>query len=351
MNITKHPYGKTADGSAVDLYTLTNDHGMTAKITNYGGIITSLLAPDRTGVLGDVVLGHETLEGYLTRNPFFGCLVGRFGNRIARGRFTLDGVEYSLTLNDGPNALHGGLKGFDKVVWQATGVLGAYGPGLVLRYHSTDGEEGYPGNLHVVVIYTLTGANELRIDYSATTDKPTVVNLTNHTYFNLAGQGDVLGHEMQLFADRFTPVDSTLIPTGELRSVDGSPLDFRTPSSIGARIEADDVQIKLGGGYDHNYVVNGLAGTLRPAAKVYEPVSGRVLTVSTIEPGVQLYSGNFLDGTITGKSGAVYAKRSGFCLETQHFPDSPNQPNFPSTVLRPGETYRSTTVFKFSALD
>jgi aldose 1-epimerase len=348
MNITKHPYGQTADGAAVDLYTLTNDNGVEAKITNYGGIITSLRVPDRAGALGDVVLGFDALEDYLTRNPFFGCLVGRFGNRIAKGRFTLNGVEYALALNDGPNSLHGGMAGFDKKVWQASGVITDAGAGVVLRYVSPDGEEGYPGDLSVVVIYLLDNDNALRIAYSATTDKDTVVNLTNHTYFNLAGAGDILGHELKLFADRFTPVDATLIPTGELRSLDGSPLDFRTPSSIGARIDADDEQIKLGGGYDHNYVVNGLAGTLRPAARVAEPTTGRVLEVLTTEPGVQLYSGNFLDGSLTGKGGAVYAKRSGFCLETQHFPDSPNQPAFPTTVLKAGETYRSTTVFKFS---
>lgn len=348
MNLTKQPFGKTADGAAVDLYTLTNDHGVTAKITNYGGILISLLAPDRGGNLGDIILGFDDLDGYLRGHPYFGSIVGRFGNRIAKGKFTLDGVEYSLALNDGPNALHGGLKGFDKKVWHATGVLGAYGPGLVLRYLSADGEEGYPGNLHVVVIYTLTDANELRIDYSATTDKPTVVNLTNHTYFNLAGKGDVLDHEMQLFADQFTPVDETLIPTGELRSVEGTPLDFRASTSIGTRINDSHEQIVRGGGYDHNFAVNGEAGMLRPAAKVHDPASGRVLEVFTTEPGVQFYSGNFLDGAITGKGGAIYAKRSGFCLETQHFPDSPNQPNFPSAVLRPGETYRSTTAFKFS---
>lgn len=347
MNISKQLFGRTADGAAVDVYTLINDNGMEVKITNYGGIIVSLHTPDRTGAVGDVVLGYDHLDGYLAKNPYFGCIVGRFGNRIAKGKFTLNGVEYALAKNDGPNSLHGGLAGFDKKVWQASGVITDAGAGVVLRYTSPDGEEGYPGNLNVVVIYTLTNADELRIAYSATTDKDTALNLTNHTYFNLAGKGDILGHTMQLFADRFTPVDATLIPMGELRSLDGSPLDFRTPTAIGARIAADDEQLRLGGGYDHNFVVNGQAGVLRPAARVTEPTTGRVLEVHTTEPGVQFYSGNFLDGTITGKGGEVYPRRSGLCLETQHFPDSPNQPNFPSAVLKQGETYRSTTVFKF----
>jgi aldose 1-epimerase len=347
MNINKQPFGATLDGAAVDLYTLSNDNGLEARITNYGGIVVSLLAPDKTGALADVVLGHESLAGYLTASPYFGCIVGRYGNRIAKGRFALNGVEYSLATNDGPNSLHGGLVGFDKKVWQASGVIIESGAGVVLRHTSSDGEEGYPGQLHVVVIYILTNANELRIAYSATTDKDTVLNLTNHTYFNLAGKGDILGHEMQIFADHFTPVDATLIPTGELRSLDGSPLDFRASTAIGARIQLNDEQLVLGKGYDHNFVVNGQADTLRPAVRVTEPTTGRALELHTTEPGVQFYSGNFLDGTVTGKNGAVYAQRSGFCLETQHFPDSPNQPGFPSTVLKPGETYRSTTVFKF----
>lgn len=343
--VMKQEFGKTSDGTPVELYTLSNKQGVEAKIMNYGGIVVSLRTPDRTGKSGDITLGFDTLEGYLKPNPYFGAIVGRYGNRIAHGRFKLDGVEYKLAQNNGENALHGGIKGFDKQVWKVKDA----GPQFVeLGYLSRDGEEGYPGNLDVTVRYTLTDNNELRIDYSATTDKDTVLNLTNHTYFNLAGEGDVLQHELKLYADRFTPVDKGLIPTGELRDVAGTPFDFRKPVAIGARINADDEQIRLGGGYDHNFVLNKSGDALAPAAEVFEPHSGRVLVVLTTEPGVQFYTGNFLDGTIHGKGGQVYQRRSAFCLETQHFPDSPNHPEFPTTTLKPGARYHSTTVWKFS---
>jgi aldose 1-epimerase len=347
-SITKTAYGQTQSGQPIDLYTMKNAAGMEADIITFGGTLVSLKVPGRGGQTADVVLGFDNLAGYEAKGPFFGALVGRYGNRIAKGRFKLDGVEYKLAINDGPNSLHGGLKGFDKKVWQAREVPGG-DPALELTYVSKDGEEGYPGTLTAKATYTLTAANELRIDYSATTDKDTVVNLTNHSYFNLAGQGegDILGHAMQINASKFTPVDATLIPTGELRPVDGTPFDFRQPTAIGARINNDDEQLKLGGGYDHNFVVDGHAGTLRLAARVTEPTSGRVLEVSTTEPGVQFYTGNFLNGDAKGK-GKVYQKRYGFCLETQHFPDSPNQPAFPTTTLKPGAEYKSTTVFKFS---
>jgi aldose 1-epimerase len=347
-SLTKSSFGKTREGKSVDIYTLTNGSGMEARITNFGAILVSLKTPDRHGKLDDVLLGFDTVEGYLREHPYFGAVVGRYGNRIAKGQFTLNGKQYKLATNNGPNALHGGIKGFDKAVWQALPVGNS---ALKLTYLSKDGEEGYPGNLTVTVSYTLTDANELRLDYTASTDKDTVINITNHSYFNLAGQGtgDILGHRLMLNADRFTPVDSTLIPTGELRSVAGTPFDFRQPHAIGERIDVKDEQIQFGGGYDHNWVLNGTIGTLRPAARVVEPKSGRVLEVQTTEPGVQFYTGNFLDGAITGKGGKVYNKRYGFCLETQHFPNSPNEPKFPSPVLKPGETYKSTTVFKFSA--
>jgi aldose 1-epimerase len=349
-SVQKSPYGKTADGTAVDLYTLTNKNGVEAKITNYGGIVVSLKVPDRKGIMGDVVLGFDSLSSYTANNPFFGCLVGRYGNRIAKGAFTLDGAAYTLAKNNGPNHLHGGLKGFDKVVWNAEPVPGPGGAGLKLTYRSADGEEGYPGNLDVTVVYTLTDSNALKIDYSAVTDKPTPCNLTNHSYFNLSAgaASDILGTELTIFADRMTPVDKTLIPTGELRSVEGTAFDFRRPVKIGARIGAAEEQIQFGGGYDHNFVLNGEAGSLRLAAVASDSGSGRVMELFTTEPGVQFYTGNFLDGSAVGKNGAVYAKRSGFCLETQHFPDSPNRPEFPSTILKPGETYRTTTIYKFS---
>jgi aldose 1-epimerase len=345
----KTVFGKMSDGTAVDLYTLKNKNGMEAKITNYGGIVVSITVPDRHGKFGDVALGYDSLSSYIANNPFFGCLVGRYGNRIAKGKFKLDGVEYKLAVNNAPNHLHGGIKGFDKVVWKAEPVSEKNGVGLKLSYLSKDGEEGYPGNLNVTVQYTLTDSNALKIDYTATTDKPTLCNLTNHSYFNLSAGAskDILGHELTVLADRFTPVDKTLIPTGELKSVEGTPFDFRKPTRIGDRINDKDRQIQFGGGYDHNFVLNGEAGTLRLAAVASDSLSGRTMEVYTTEPGIQLYTGNFLDGTITGKSGIVYTKRYGFCLETQHFPDSPNRPKFPSTVLRPGETYRTTTVYKF----
>ena len=348
QEMTKQPFGKTPEGEQVELYTLTNSKGMEVSVMTYGGIIVSLKTPDRAGRLADVVLGFGNLDGYLKGHPYFGAIIGRYGNRIAKGRFTLDGVTYKLARNNGENHLHGGIKGFDKVVWKAREA----GPqSLELSYLSKDGEEGYPGNLSVTVTYTLTEAGELKIDYQATTDKPTVLNLTNHSYFNLAGQGegDVLGHQVMIMADRFTPVDAGLIPTGELRAVDGTPFDFRMPRAIGERINAADEQLKLGKGYDHNFVLSGAAGTLRQAARVVEPKSGRVMEVFTTEPAMQLYTGNFLDGTITGKGGKVYQHRYGFCMETQHYPDSPNQAAFPSVVLRPGGRYQTTTVYKFSA--
>jgi aldose 1-epimerase len=349
-SVQKSFFGRTADGTAVDLYTLKNKNGVEARITNYGGIVVSLNVPDRKGAFGDVVLGYDSLSSYVANNPFFGCLVGRYGNRIAKGYFKLDGVEYKLAINNGPNHLHGGLKGFDKAVWKAEPVTGEESAGVRLSYLSTDGEEGYPGNLAVTVVYTLTDSNTLKIDYSATTDKPTPCNLTNHSYFNLSAgtTSDILGTELTVNADRMTPVDKTLIPTGELKSVEGTPFDFRKPMKIGARIDDKDEQIQFGGGYDHNFVLNGEAGTMRLAAVASDSASGRVMEVLTTEPGVQFYTGNFLDGSITGKNGIVYNKRSGFCLETQHFPDSPNHQDFPTTILKPGETYQTTTVYKFT---
>jgi aldose 1-epimerase len=346
----KDSFGKTSDGQSVELYTLTNTHGVEAKITNYGGIVVSLRVPDRSGKMDDVVLGFEQLDGYLKGHPYFGAIIGRYGNRIGKARFTLNGTEYKLAANNSENHLHGGIKGFDKAVWQAKQATVKNGVALELSHLSKDGEEGYPGNLSVTVIYTLTNSNELRIDYSATTDKDTVVNLTNHSYFNLAGQGngDILNHQVQINADRFTPVDSGLIPTGELRSVKGTPFDFTQLTAIGARVNHDDEQLKFGRGYDHNWVLNGKAGTLRQAVRVVEPSTGRVMEVLTSEPGVQFYIGNFLDGSLTGKGGKVYKQRFGFCLETQHFPDSPNKANFPSTVLKKGGRYQTTTIYKFS---
>ncbi len=349
MDILKQPFGKLPDGTDVERYTLTNDNGMVVQIMTYGGIITALHVPDRNGNVGDVVLGYDSLDGYLAKTPYFGCIVGRFANRIAGGRFVLDGVTYQLALNDGPNHLHGGRVGFDKKVWRASAGRSEGAVSLALSYLSKDGEENYPGNLHVTVTYTLTHDNALRIGYLARTDKPTILNLTNHTYFNLAGAGDILDHEIMINADRFTPVNEALIPTGELQAVEGTPLDFRQPTRIGARIEAAHEQITRAGGYDHNFVINGAVGELRLAAHVHEPASGRTLEVHTTEPGMQFYTGNFLDGTVVGKRGMVYGRRAGFCLETQHFPDSPNQPHFPSVVLRPGEGFRSATVFKFAA--
>jgi aldose 1-epimerase len=344
MGTSKEAFGKTADGTAVDLYTLTNVNGLVAKITNYGGIITSLKVPDRNGKLADIVLGYESLDKYLESTPYFGSIVGRYANRIAGGKFTLDGVEYTLATNDGSNSLHGGDKGFDKVVWTAEEFENKNSVNLKLTYTSKDMEEGYSGNLACTVIYSLTNDNELSIEYKTTTDKPTVVNLTNHSYFNLAGHdgGDILDHELTIAADNFTPVDDTLIPTGKIDPVKGTPLDFTKPAVIGERIELVD------GGYDHNFVLNASDSSLVLAGRVYEPASGRAMEVFTTEPGMQFYSGNFLDGSHKGK-GTVYNKHSGLCLETQHFPDSPNQPQFPSTLLRPDEQYTQLTVHKFSA--
>ena len=327
---------------------MRNVGGVEARVCNYGGIIVSLKAPDRAGHLGEVTLGYDDFESYVANNPFFGALVGRFANRIAKGKFTLEGVTYSLAANNGPNALHGGLKGFDKVLWQVGRKAAAPEPTLELNYLSKDGEEGYPGNLKVKAVYCLTADNALRLDFTATTDKSTIVNLTQHAYFNLAGTGDILGHQLSIDADRFTPVDAELIPTGELRPVAGTPLDFRQPTAIGARIEQDDEQLKRGNGYDHNFVLNHPMGRLDVVARVSEPATGRVLEVLTTEPGVQLYTGNFLDGTIRGKGGQVYGRRSGFCLEAQHFPDSPNHPAFPSVVLKAGAVYRNTIAFRLS---
>lgn len=336
-------------GSSVDLYTLTNAHGIEVRATNFGGIIVSLRLPDKNGRMDDVVLGFDKLDGYLDNKAYFGAIVGRYANRIAKACFTLDGVQYQLAANDPPNTLHGGNKGFNKAVWKAEPFENSNGVGLIFTYVSKDGEEGYPGNLNVKVKYTLSDQDELTFDYEATTDKATPVNLTQHTYFNLAGEGrgDILGHELTLNADRFTPVDKTLIPTGELRSVKNTPFDFSKPTKIGARINDKNEQLELGHGYDHNFVVRRTGNSLELAARVHEPQTGRVLEVYTTEPGVQFYSGNFLDGTITGKQGHVYKQHFGFALETQHFPDSPNHPDFPSTILRPGQGYRSQTMFKF----
>ena len=335
----------------MDLYTLKNRGNMEVQITNFGGIVTSIKVPDRSGRVADVVLGFKNLDDYLKPHPSFGTAVGRFANRIARGRFTLNGVEYKLAINNGENHLHGGIKGFDDVFWTAEQINTLAGPGVRLTYLSKDGEEGYPGNLQVTMTYTLTHRNELRIDYVATTDKDTVINLTHHSYFNLAGEGngDILSHRLKINAARFTPTDAGSIPTGELRSVRGTPFDFLMPHAIGERINGDDEQLKFGNGYDHNFVLNGAIGRLRQAAVATDPSSGRIMEVWTTEPGIQLYTGNFLDGTLVGKSGTAYQRRMGFCLETQHYPDSPNKPNFPTTTLKKGATFKSTTIYRFSA--
>jgi aldose 1-epimerase len=350
-NMNMQSFGKTSDGHEVSLYTLKNRSGMEAKITNYGGIITSIKVKDRHGKFGDVVLGFENLDGYLskTNKSYFGAIIGRYANRIAHGTFVLDGHQYHIPTNDGPNSLHGGLRGFDKRVWDAKDVSTARASELELHYLSRDGEEGFPGNLSVTVRYSLGDENDLHIDYYATTDKDTVLNLTNHSYFNLTGpgSGEILNHKLTLQADQFTPIDKTLIPTGAIQSVAGTPLDFRKPTAIGSRINQDDPQLKFGKGYDHSFVLNHSGHELSLAAKVEEPQSGRVLEVLTTQPGIQFYSGNFLDGSVHGIGGA-YKFRSALCLETQHFPDSPNHPNFPSVVLRPGEQFHQTTVFRFS---
>ncbi len=351
-NMSREPFGTLPDGTAVELFTLRNPSGMEIKVTNYGGIITELKVPDRDGKIEDITLGYSNIDGYLKSSPYFGALIGRYGNRIANAQFKLDGATFKLPANDGPNTLHGGTKGFDKVVWQAEPFEREGERGIVFTYTSPDGDQGFPGALNAQVTYTLNDKNELAFDYQATTDKPTVVNLTQHAYFNLAGDGsgDILGHELTINADRFTPVDARLIPTGKLENVEGTPFDFRTKTSIGKGIDAAHEQIKRGGGYDHNYVLNRSGEGLALAARVEEPKTGRVMEVHTTEPGVQFYSGNFLDGSITGKNGHVYNKRNGFCLETQHYPDSPNQPSFPSTRLDPGQTYTSRTVYTFSTM-
>ena len=349
MSIKKQPFGETADGTSVDLYTITNNNGLVTKITNYGAIVVSLIVPDKDGKMGDIVLGYDNLENYIKNDQYIGAIVGRCGNRIGNAKFTLDGVEYTLAQNNGENHLHGGIKGFDNAVWQVEEVNNADSQGLKFTYFSKNGEEGYPGNLDVTVVYTLTNNDELKIEYTATTDKPTVVNLTHHSYFNLAGVGisDILDHKLKINADKFTPVAKGLIPTGELSDVAGTPMDFRKPTTIGARINDNFKQLLLGSGYDHNWVLNDWDGTLKLAASLYEPNSGRLLELYTTEPGMQFYSGNFINGTIAGKEGKVYQRRCALCLEAQHFPNSINIPNFPRVVLRPGETYSQTTVHKF----
>ena len=341
----KANYGKLPDGTAIDEYTLTNAKGVVCKVITYGAIITELHVPDRDGTMGDVVLGFDNLQQYLDGHPYFGAAIGRVGNRIAKGKFTLNGKLYTLATNNGPNHLHGGIKGFDKVVWTAEPMQGRDNVGVRFSYISPDGEEGYPGTLKVIMTYTLTDKNELRIDYQATTDRDTILNLTNHSYFNLAGKGDILGHELMLKAKNYTPVDDTLIPTGEIKAVKGGPMDFTKAKPIGRDIKqlTNDPQ-----GYDHNFALDSKGRKMALAARVYDPTTGRVMEVRTDQPGVQFYSGNFLDGTLKGKGGVVYNYQNGLCLETQHFPDSINHPNFPSVVLRPGQTYKTSTVYTFS---
>lgn len=347
--VKKEPFGTTPDGKAVDIYTLTNTHGLEVRVMTYGGIIVSVKTPDKNGHLADITLGFDSLADYVAHNPFFGALVGRYGNRIGNARFTLDGKEYHLAKNNGPNSLHGGLKGFDKVVWQAQPFQKSAEAGVVLKYTSADGEEGFPGTLQVTVTYSLNDRNEFTLDYHATTNKATPINLTNHSYFNLSGEGsgNILGEVLTLNADHYTPVDSTLIPTGEIASVKGTPLDFTKPTPIGARINDKFEQLTFGMGYDLNFVINRQGPGLVMAAQVYDPASGRVLEVDTTEPGVQFYTGNHLSDVL-GKHGHRYGARDAFCLETQHYPDSPNKPNFPSAILRPGQTYQTTTMWKFS---
>jgi len=350
-SITQTTFGTLPDGTAITLYHLRNSLGTEMTVMNLGGVIVSLKTADKNGVFEDVVLGYDSLAGYIKAPSFFGALVGRYGNRIAKGKFTLDGKTYTLAKNNGVNHLHGGLKGFDKVVWNATPSSDANGASLKLTYLSKDMEEGYPGNLDVTVTYALTNDNELKIAYEATTDKKTVVNLTNHTYFNLTGntKGDILSHVLSVSASHFIPVDETLIPTGEIKPVEGTPFDFRTPTVVGSRINDDDPQLKAGKGYDHCWVFDKDDNSLALGATLYEPVSGRYMEMYTTEPGTQVYTGNFLDGSVTGKFNTVYKQRYAICLETQHFPDSPNQPDFPSVVLNPGDVYVTQTVYKFSA--
>jgi len=343
-SVTRAEYGHLPDGTVVEVYQLQNRNGLRAKVITYGALLTEMHVPDRTGRFGDVTLGFDNLQSYLDGHPYFGATVGRYANRIAQGRFTLDGRTYVLATNDGPNHLHGGVRGFDKVIWRAE-VLAGTGAAVRFTYTSPDGEEGYPGTLTAAVTYTLTEDNELRLDYLATTSQATVVNLTNHAYWNLAGTGNILDHVLQIAADRYTPVDDTLIPTGAIDPVRGTPMDFTRPLPIGSRIRQLTNEPQ---GYDHNYVLDSRGGDLALAARVEEPTTGRVLEIHTTEPGIQFYSGNFLDGTLTGKGGVVYQQYDGFCLETQHFPDSPNRPNFPSVILRPGQIYTQTTIHKFS---
>lgn len=362
--VSVEPFGTLPSGEPVRMFTLRNANGIEVRAIEYGAIIQSIMTPDRDGELADITLGFDDLEGYLGDSPYFGAVVGRYGNRIAGGRFELDGVGYELARNNGPNHLHGGDRGFDKVLWESNVVEGEDVVAVSLRYESAAGEEGYPGTLWVTVQYALDDDNELWISYAAGTDAATPVNLTQHTYFNLAGGGDVLDHQLQLNAAGYTPVDETLIPTGEVAPVEGTPFDFLAATSVGSRIDAADEQLGFGGGYDHNFVLRApgtqlVAGVSPPAgaeglvhaARVEQPTTGRRLDVFTSEPGIQLYSGNFLDGTLSGKGGTAYGHRSGFCLETQHFPDSPNQPAFPSTILRPDQEYRTTSVWRFSTLD
>ena len=344
-HVSKQSFGKTPDGAAIDIYTLVNG-SLEARVTNFGGIVVSLKVPDKNGTSADVVLGYDSLDGYLTNPAYLGAIIGRYGNRIAGGKFTLDGKTYSIPQNNGSNALHGGTKGFNKAVWNAKEIPN----GIELNYTSPDGDQGFPGNLKMTVRYTVTNT-DLKIEYSATTDKDTVVNLTNHSYFNLKGQGngDILQHQVKINAKRYTPVDANMIPTGELAPVQGTPFDFPKLTAVGAHINDDNEQLKLGKGYDHNFVLDSGGGKLAEAAEVYEPATGRLMEVWTDQPGVQFYTGNFLDGTITGKEGKVYQQRFALCLETQHFPDSPNHPKFPSTELKPGHKYHSVTIYRFSA--
>jgi aldose 1-epimerase len=348
--IIKERFGQTPDGSRVDLYTLANDRGVIIKVTNFGGIIVSIISPDRHGKPADIVLGYDSLNEYLDQQLYFGCIVGRYANRIADSNFILNGDAYALNSNEGNNHLHGGLSGFDKKIWKTKEIEAQEGSGLEFTGVSADGEEGYPGRLAITFRYILSDANELIIRYKAATDKPTIINLTQHSMFNLSGDMslDILNHELMLNANRITPVKANLLPTGELRDVAGTPFDFRQPMAIGAEINSDDTQLGYGNGYDLNWVLNNPDGSLIPAARVIEPTSGRILEAFTTEPGLQLYTGNYLDGSSIGKGGVAYNQYAGFALEAQHFPDSPNQLKFPTTVLNPGETYRQTTIYRFS---
>lgn len=351
QKVEKKLFGVLDDGREVFLYILQNKNGMIVEIIDYGASIVSLQVPDRKGNLADVVLGYDKLEDYIADKSYFGAIVGRYGNRIGKGQFSLENTEYQLTINDGENHLHGGIKGFNKVLWTAEEVESSLGQAIKLKYRSRDGEQGYPGNVILAVTYTLTDENDLRIDFEGITDKPTILNPTNHTYFNLSGTftKTILNHELKLNADSFTPVDQGLITTGDIVPVNDTPMDFKSPKQIGNRIDEDFEQLKFGRGYDHNWILNNYSGKLREVASLYEAESGRLMNVLTDQPGIQFYSGNFLDGTVIGKDGVAYQHRTGLCLETQHFPDSPNKPNFPSVELRPGETYKQGTIYQFSA--